>query len=50
MKIALITNYNINEKANAAMTVAERLIGHGATILVPSNYHNIFSIHLLILS
>ncbi len=38
MKIALITNYNINEKANAAMTVAERLIGHGATILVPSNY------------
>ena len=38
MKVALITNYNINEKANAAMTVAEKLIGHGATVLVPSNY------------
>ena len=38
MKIALITNYNINEKANAAMTVAEKLISHGATVLVPSNY------------
>ena len=38
MKIALITNYNINEKAHAAMTVAEKLIGHGATILVPANY------------
>ena len=38
MKVALITNYNINEKANAAMTVAEKLISHGATVLVPSNY------------
>lgn len=38
MKVALITNYNINEKANAAMTVAERLIKHGATVLVPSTY------------
>ena len=38
MNIALITNYNINEKANAAMSVAERLIKHGAQILIPSNY------------
>lgn len=38
MRVALITNYNISEKANAAMTVAERLIGHGETVLVPSTY------------
>ncbi len=38
MNIALITNYNISEKATAAMTVAERLIGHGAKLLIPSNY------------
>ena len=38
MKIALITNYNISEKANAAMTVAERLIKYGAVIQVPSSY------------
>lgn len=38
MKIALITNFNINEKANAAMKVAEKLIGYGAVILVSSSY------------
>ena len=38
MTIALITNYNINEKANAAMTVAERLIKHDAKILIPGNF------------
>ena len=38
MTIALITNYNINEKANAAMTVAEHLIKHDAKILIPANF------------
>ncbi len=38
MNIALITNYNINEKATAAMSVAERLIAHGERILIPANY------------
>lgn len=38
MNIALITNYNIHEKATAAMTVAEHLIKHGAKLLIPSNY------------
>lgn len=38
MKVALITNFNINEKANAAMKVAEKLIGYGAVILVSSSY------------
>lgn len=40
MKIALITNYNISEKAAAAMTVAERLVKHGAKLLIPSNYRD----------
>ena len=38
MNVALITNYNINEKANAAMTVAERLMTHAVKILIPSNF------------
>lgn len=40
MKIALITNYNISEKAAAAMTVAERLVKHGTKLLIPSNYRD----------
>ena len=38
LNIALITNYNISEKAAAAMAVAERLMKHGAKLLIPSNY------------
>lgn len=38
MNIALITNYNISEKAAAAMIVAERLVKHGVKLLIPSNY------------
>ena len=34
LKIALITNFNIPEKANAASTVAERLVGKDCRILV----------------
>lgn len=35
-KIGLITNFNIYEKAGAAMTVAQRLAGYGREILVAS--------------
>ncbi len=38
MNIALITNYNIHEKASAAITVAEHLIKHNVRLLVPANY------------
>ena len=38
LNIALITNYNISEKAAAAMAVAERLMKHSVKILIPSNY------------
>ena len=38
MNIALITNYNIHEKASAAITVAEHLIKHDVRLLVPDNY------------
>ena len=34
LKIALITNFNIPEKANAATVVAERLVGKDCRILV----------------
>ena len=34
LKIALITNFNISEKANAAAIVADRLIGKDCRILV----------------
>lgn len=34
LKIALITNYNFAEKANAAMTVADRLIREGGEVLI----------------
>lgn len=33
-KVALITNFNINDKANAAVTVAERFIKFGCEILI----------------
>lgn len=33
-KVALITNYNIFDKANAAMKVAEQLSGHSCSLLV----------------
>lgn len=38
MNIALITNYNINEKLSAAMTVAERLMKYDVKLLIPANY------------
>ena len=34
LKIALITNFNITEKANAAAAVAERLAQHECEILI----------------
>lgn len=34
LKIALLTNYNINEKANAAMAVANRLLREDCKILI----------------
>lgn len=34
LKIALITNYNINDKANAAAAVAGRLIAEGGEVLI----------------
>lgn len=33
-KFALMTNFNITEKANAAMAVADRIIAHGGEILI----------------
>ncbi len=36
--IALITNYNITEKAEAANKVAEKLSGRVQSILIPENY------------
>lgn len=40
MKIALITNYNIGEKAAAAMTVAEHLKRYGCRIVAPLGYRD----------
>ena len=37
-KVALITNFNISEKLNAAMTVAERIDPYVETILIPATY------------
>ena len=43
---ALITNFNILDKANAALAVAERLIELGARVLIPSvNKDKIFRMH-----
>ncbi len=44
--IALITNFNIYDKANAALTVAEELVKHGARVLLASiNKDRIFRLH-----
>lgn len=44
--IALITNFNIYDKANAALTVAEELIKYGANVLLASiNKDRIFRMH-----
>ena len=46
MKIALITNFNIPEKAHAAMTVAERLLREDCEILIAAfNREKIVRIH-----
>jgi NAD+ kinase len=37
-KVALITNYNIPDKLNAAMAVAERLVGKVERILIPISH------------
>ena len=43
---ALITNFNIHDKANAALAVADRLIELGARVLIPSvNKDKIFRMH-----
>ncbi len=45
-KIALITNFNIPEKANAAALVADRLLGLGCEILVASfNREKLMRVH-----
>lgn len=44
--IALITNFNIYDKANAALLVAEELVKHGAQVLLASiNKDRIFRMH-----
>ena len=40
LKIGLITNYNITEKANAAMAVAERLLLKDCEILIAAFYRD----------
>ncbi len=37
-EIALITNFNVFEKANAAIQVAETLVSFGATVLIGEMY------------
>lgn len=45
-KFALITNFNIYDKANAAMLVAEQLLASGADVLIPAvNKDRIFRMH-----
>ncbi|MBQ8342442.1 MAG: NAD(+)/NADH kinase [Clostridia bacterium] len=45
-KIALITNFNIYDKAQAALRVAEELLSLGAVVLIPSiNKDRIFRMH-----
>lgn len=45
-EIALITNFNIYDKASAAMKVAEALVGHGVKVLIPEiNKDRIFRMH-----
>ncbi len=44
--IALITNFNIYDKANAALTVAEELVKYGASVMLASiNKDRIFRLH-----
>ncbi len=38
MKVALITNYNIAEKSNAAMKVADRLLRYDCEVVVPMHF------------
>ena len=46
LKIALITNFNITEKANAAMAVAERLLRQDCEILIAAfNREKLMRIH-----
>ena len=45
-KIAIVTNFNIYDKANAALRVADELIGYGAEVLFSSiNKDRIFRMH-----
>lgn len=45
-RFALITNFNIYDKAHAAMRVAEELITYGVEVLIPSvNKDRIFRMH-----
>ena len=45
-RFALITNFNIYDKAQAAMRVAEELVSHGVEVLIPSvNKDRIFRMH-----
>ena len=45
-QIAIVTNFNIYDKANAALAVAEELVRHGATVLLSSiNKDRIFRMH-----
>ena len=37
-KIAIVTNYNIQEKLGAAMQVAEKLENVASDIFIPANY------------
>lgn len=44
--IALITNFNIHEKANAALTVAEELLKYGTRVLILDTFkEKIFRMH-----
>lgn len=46
LKIALLTNFNISEKANAAMQVADRLLQHDCEILIAAfNREKIMRMH-----
>lgn len=45
-EIALITNFNIYEKASCAMKVAEKLVSYGVRVLIPEvNKDRIFRMH-----
>ena len=45
-RFGIITNFNIYDKANAAMRVAEQLLSYGVEVLIPSvNKDRIFRMH-----